>query len=282
MIGFTANSMVRTGRKAWGRRLWQRSKPWLVPVSLLLIWQILAEFGWLRIELMPAPTRILSATIELIQSGELLHHILVSSLRAIAGFVVGGGFGFLLGLLNGLSRTAEDYLDGSMQMLRNIPNLAMVPLAILWFGIHEESKLFLVSIGVFFPIYMNTFHGVRSVDPELIEAAKVYGLRAWNLFTHVIFPGALSSILIGFRHSLGVTWVTIIVAETVAADSGIGFLATQAREFLRTDVVMLCVILYALLGKLADSAARLLEQRWLQWHSGYQKPDLREPVVHPQ
>lgn len=274
--------MVRTGRKTWSRRLWQRSKPWLVPVGLLLLWQILAGLGWLRIELMPAPTRILSATIELIQSGELLHHIVVSSLRAIAGFIVGGGFGFLLGLLNGLSRTAEDYLDGSMQMLRNIPNLAMVPLAILWFGIHEESKLFLVSIGVFFPIYMNTFHGVRSVDPELIEAAKVYGLRSWNLFTHVIFPGALSSILIGFRHSLGVTWVTIIVAETVAADSGIGFLATQAREFLRTDIVMLCVILYALLGKLADSAARLLEQRWLQWHSGYQKPDLREQVVHPQ
>lgn len=268
----------KLSRQGLSRRIFQRLKPWLVPVGLLLIWQILAQFGWLRIELMPAPTSILSATIELVQSGELLHHILVSSGRAVAGFVVGGGFGFLLGLLNGLSRTAEDYLDGSMQMLRNIPNLAMVPLAILWFGIHEESKLFLVSIGVFFPIYMNTFHGVRSVDPELIEAAKVYGLRSWNLFSHVIFPGALSSILIGFRHSLGITWVTIIVAETVAADSGIGFLASQAREFLRTDIVMLCVILYALLGKLADSAARMLEQRWLQWHAGYQDPALREQV----
>lgn len=262
--------------KQFRRRLIHHSKPWIIPTSVLLLWQILAQLGWLRVELMPAPSHVLRATVDLVESGELLHHIAVSSGRALAGFLVGGGFGFLLGLLNGLSRTAEDYIDGSMQMLRNIPNLAMVPLAILWFGIHEESKLFLVAIGVFFPIYMNTLHGVRSVDSELIEAAKIYGLRSWSLFWHVILPGAMSSILIGFRHSLGITWVTIIVAETIAADSGIGFLATQAREFLRTDIVMLCVILYALLGKLADSAAKLLEQRWLQWHPGYQNSNLSE------
>ncbi|MBD1910022.1 MULTISPECIES: ABC transporter permease subunit [unclassified Leptolyngbya] len=263
-------------QRSWKGKLWQRSKPWVMPVALLLIWQLLAQLGWLRVELMPPPSSVLSATVELIESGELLHHMAVSSARAVAGFIVGGGFGFLLGLLNGLSRSAEEYLDASMQMLRNIPNLAMVPLAILWFGIHEESKLFLVAIGVFFPIYMNTFHGVRSVDPELIEMSKVYGLRSWNLFWHVILPGAMSSILIGFRHSLGITWVTIIVAETIAADSGIGYLATQGREFLRTDIVMLCVILYALLGKLADSAARMLEQSWLRWHPGYQNPRLNE------
>ncbi|MGG6295051.1 ABC transporter permease subunit [Leptolyngbya sp. AN02str] len=251
--------------------LLRQIKPWVVPIGLLLVWELLARLGLLRIELMPAPTTVLSSGFDLLISGELLQHMKVSTGRAIAGFLVGGGFGFLLGLLNGLSPTAEDYLDASMQMLRNIPNLALVPLAILWFGIHEESKLFLVAIGVFFPIYMNTFHGVRGIDPELIEVSRVYGLRSWNLFWQVILPGALSSILIGFRHSLGITWVTIIVAETVAADSGIGFLATEAREFLRTDIVMLCVILYALLGKLADSAARLLEQRCLKWHPGYQK-----------
>ncbi|MDX2211936.1 MAG: ABC transporter permease subunit [Oculatellaceae cyanobacterium bins.114] len=255
----------------FSKRWFRRIKPWIVPVGILLLWEILARLQLLRVELMPAPSTVLSAAIALLVSGELLHHMAVSTGRAFVGFLVGGGFGFLLGLINGMLPSAEEYLDASMQMLRNIPNLAMVPLAILWFGIHEESKLFLVAIGVFFPIYMNTFHGVRNIDPELIEVAKVYGLRSWNLFWQVILPGALSSILIGFRHSLGVTWVTIIVAETVAADSGIGFLATEAREFLRTDVVMLCVILYALLGKFADSAARYLEYKWLEWHPGYQK-----------
>ena len=270
----TAKQAKRTGQILSQQQIQnglKQFKPWVVPITLLFLWESLARFGLLRIELMPAPSTVLSAAIDLTVSGELLDHMTVSTGRAFAGFLVGGGFGFLLGLLNGMSPTAEDYLDASMQMLRNIPNLAMVPLAILWFGIHEESKLFLVAIGVFFPIYMNTLHGVRNVDPELIEVAKVYGLRSWNLFWQVILPGALSSILIGFRHSLGVTWVTIIVAETVAADSGIGYLATEAREFLRTDVVMLCVILYALLGKFADSAARFLEHKWLEWHPGYQK-----------
>jgi sulfonate transport system permease protein len=155
-------------------------------------------------------------------------------------------------------------------MIRNIPHLALIPLVILWFGIGEEAKIFLVALGVFFPIYLNTYHGVRTVDPELIEMAKSYGLHRWSLFRRVIFPGALGSILVGVRYSLGIMWLTLIVAETITLDSGVGYMAMNAREFMRTDVVVLSILLYALLGKLADIATRALEKKWLKWNPSYE------------
>ena len=146
-----------------------------------------------------------------------------------------------------------------MQMLRNVPHLAMIPLVILWFGIGEEAKIFLVAIGAAFPIYLNTFHGIRTVDGGLIEMARVYGLGRLALFWRVILPGALPSILVGLRFSLGIMWLTLIVAETISASSGIGYMTMNAREFLQTDVVVLGIIVYALLGKLADALTRLIE-----------------------
>jgi sulfonate transport system permease protein len=154
-------------------------------------------------------------------------------------------------------------------MLRNVPHLAMIPLVILWFGIDEEAKLFLVAVGVFFPIYLNTYHGVRTVDAGLVEMARVYGVRGLRLFLTVILPGALPSILVGLRYALGIMWLTLIVAETISASSGIGYMTMNAREFLQTDVVVLGILIYALLGKLADLAARWLERRWLAWHPAF-------------
>lgn len=130
--------------------------------------------------------------------------------------------------------------------------------------------LILVSIGVFFPIYLNTFHGIRAVDKGLIEMAKSYGLSGWPLYRDVILPGALPSILVGVRFSLGLVWVLLIVAETISAQAGIGYMTMNAREFLQTDVVLVGILLYALLGKLADILARGLERYWLRWHPGYQ------------
>jgi len=176
----------------------------------------------------------------------------------------------LLGLLNGTFRAAETLLDSSLQMVRNIPALALIPLVILWFGIDEAAKLFLVAVGVFFPIYLNTFHGIRSVDKGLIEMARSYGLSGWALYWQVILPGALPSILVGLRFSLGLMWVLLIVAETISAQAGIGYLTMNAREFLQTDVVLVGILLYALLGKLADLLAKGLERWWLRWHPGYQ------------
>jgi sulfonate transport system permease protein len=154
-------------------------------------------------------------------------------------------------------------------MLRNVPHLAMIPLVILWFGIDESAKLFLVALGAFFPIYLNTYHGVRTVDSGLVEMARCYGLKGWSLFRQVVLPGAMPSILVGVRFSLGITWVTLIVAETISANAGIGYMTMNAREFMQTDVVVLGILVYALLGKAADLAALALERRLLAWHPNF-------------
>ncbi|RCS58153.1 aliphatic sulfonate ABC transporter permease SsuC [Parvibium lacunae] len=248
----------------------QNLVPWLVPLLLLLVWQISAQFGWLSTRILPAPWDVLKAAYKLAASGELWTHVKISAGRALTGFAIGGGTGLILGLLTGSLRWAETLLDTTLQMIRNIPPLALIPLVILWFGIDETAKLFLVSIGVFFPVYINTFHGIRSVDKGLIEMGRSYGLRGWDLYREVILPGALPSILVGVRFSLGLIWVLLIVAETISAQAGIGYMTMNAREFLQTDVVLVGILLYALLGKLADVLAKRLERYWLRWHPGYQ------------
>ncbi|MCU0542778.1 MAG: aliphatic sulfonate ABC transporter permease SsuC [Oscillatoriaceae cyanobacterium Prado104] len=258
--------------KLFNNRHIQSLIPWVVPILILAVWQFLSSIGFIPTRILPAPLGVVDAVIRLASTGELFVNIGISAARAITGFLVGGSIGFSLGLLNGLSPIAEKMLDTSIQMLRNIPNLALIPLVILWFGIGDEARLFLVSLGVMFPIYLNTFHGIRSVDPGLIEMGKVYGLNSWGLFWRIILPGALSSILVGVRFSLGIMWLTLIVAETIAADSGIGYMAMNAREFMQTDVVVLSILIYALFGKLADAIARSLESYWLQWHPNYQTP----------
>ncbi|MFT3819696.1 MAG: aliphatic sulfonate ABC transporter permease SsuC [Rubrivivax sp.] len=247
----------------------RRALPWLLPAALLLLWELASHAGWLSARVLPEPLAVLQACWTLLWSGELWQHVAVSSRRALLGLAIGGGLGLLAGLLTGSFRAAETLLDTSLQMLRNIPALALIPLVILWFGIDESAKLFLVALGVFFPIYLNTFHGIRAVDPGLIEMARSYGLRGWALYRHVILPGALPSVLVGLRFALGLMWVILIVAETISAQAGIGYLTMNAREFLQTDVVLLGILLYAALGKLADAAARALERGWLRWHPGY-------------
>lgn len=252
-----------------------RAAAWAVPVAILALWQASSWLGWLSQNVLPSPTGVMSALWKLTLSGELARNVAVSFLRAIAGLLVGGGIGFALGLANGLSKTSETLTDSSLQMIRNIPHLALIPLVILWFGIDEEAKLFLVALGVFFPVYINTLHGVRSVDPQLAEMGRSYGMTRADLFRRVILPGALPSIFVGLRFALGVMWLTLIVAETIAAQSGLGYMAMQAREFMQTDVVVLAILIYALLGKAADSAARLLERRFLQWNPAFQPKGAR-------
>jgi len=248
-----------------------RALPWIVPAAILLIWQAASQFGLLSGQIMPAPTAVAQAFWRVTRDGELLRDIEISTWRAFAGFAIGGGIGFVLGMLNGLSGLSEKLTDSTLQMVRNIPHLALIPLVILWFGIGEEAKLFLVALGVFFPIYINTLHGIRTVDPQLIEMGRIYGMSDGELFRRVIFPGALPSIFVGVRFALGIMWLTLIVAETISASSGIGFMAMNAREFMMVDVVVFAILLYAALGKLADSAARLLERIFLSWNPIYAK-----------
>ena len=154
-------------------------------------------------------------------------------------------------------------------MIRNVPHLALIPLFIMWFGIDERVKVYLVALGVFFPMYLNTYHGVRTVDAQLIEMGRSYGMTRWALFRRIVLPGALPSIFVGIRYALGIMWLTLIVSETIAADAGIGHMAMQAREFMQTDVVVLAILIYAALGKLADSLVRVGERRALAWHPSF-------------
>ena len=170
--------------------------------------------------------------------------------------------------------TSERLLDSTLQMIRTVPHLALLPLVILWFGIGEPARVFLIALGTFFPIYLNTFYGIRQVDGNLTEMGRAYGLSTWALLRPVILPGALPNILVGLRYALGIMWLTLVVAEMNAATSGIGFLTSTAREFMRTDVLTFAIVLYALLGKLADVIARALERRFLPWHPNYVKEPL--------
>jgi sulfonate transport system permease protein len=268
--GTLAISSVRAALVGLVAGVSERLLPWLVPIVLIALWQLASSQGWLSTRVLPAPVEVVKAAWTLSVSGELWTHVKVSAARALAGLAIGGSLGLALGLLTGSVRFFEILLDSTIQMVRNIPALALIPLVILWFGIDETAKLFLISVSVFFPIYLNTFHGIRNVDPGLIEMGRTYGLSRWQLYRQIILPGALSSILVGLRFSLGLMWVILIVAETISAQAGIGYLTMNAREFLQTDVVLVGILLYAMLGKLADVFARGLESYWLRWHPGYQ------------
>jgi sulfonate transport system permease protein len=243
--------------------------PYLLPIAVVAVWQALSSLGIISTRIMPSPAEVLNAFWTTTASGALPYDMAVSGLRALAGLLVGGSIGFVLGIANGVSKLSEQLTDTTLQMLRTIPHLALIPLVILWFGIGEESKLFLTSLGVLFPVYLNTYHGVRNVDRDLIEMGKVYGMSGFTLFRKVIFPGALPSIFVGLRYALGIMWLTLIVSETIAASSGIGHMAMEAREFMMTDVVVLALVIYALLGKAADVAVRYLERKVLSWNPAY-------------
>jgi sulfonate transport system permease protein len=263
---------VRTSRGAGptsGGLLGWRWTPAILPLLILASWQAASATGALPSMILPAPTAVIGIGQELLLNGQLLANLGVSGARAIAGLAAGGLLGLWLGLLTGISPVARRLLDPTLQAVRTIPHLALIPLVILWFGIDEGAKVLLVAWGVFFPIYLNTYHGVVSVDRQLIEMGSVYGMSRTTLFQKIVLPGALPSILVGLRFALGIMWLTLIVAETIAATSGIGYMAMQAREFSQTDVIVLSIAIYALLGKLADSLTRLLERRLLRWNPAY-------------
>jgi sulfonate transport system permease protein len=243
----------------------------MMPLVVLLAWQFSVHAGFLPTRVLPEPLAVVKAAWSLIESGEMWANVKVSTWRAVSGFALGGGVGLVLGLATGLFRPVEVALDSTIQMVRNIPALAMIPLVILWFGIDEGAKVFLVALGVFFPIYVNTFHGIRSVDANLIEMARSYGVRGRALYRDVVLPGALPSILVGVRFAFGLMWVMLIVAETISAQSGIGYMTMNAREFLQTDVVVVGILLYAVLGKLADLLAKSIERVTLRWHPAYRR-----------
>ena len=237
-------------------------------IAVLVLWQVGATAGWLGTTT-PSPTAVIDAGRELIGNGELAHHLGVSLTRVAKGLAIGLSAGLVLGLAAGLLRLAEDLVDAPIQSLRMLPHLALVPIFIIWFGIGETSKIALIAIGPIFPLYLNVLHGIRGVDERLVESARSCGVTRLGLIFRVILPGALPQILVGLRQALGLGWLSLVVAEQTATTSGIGFLMNDAREFLRTDVIFVVLVIYALLGLFTDLFVRLIERRALAWRRGF-------------
>ncbi|NMO91473.1 ABC transporter permease subunit [Actinomycetospora sp. TBRC 11914] len=246
------------------RRLptWQR---WISPVAIVVVWQLASTTGLLAEDELASPWRVLTAAWDVTLTGELPQGLAVSLARVVVGFLLGAVVGLVLGVWSGLSRWGGLLIDPPVQMLRTLPHLALVPLFILWFGVQETPKVLLVALGVLFPIYLNVHAGVRGVDPKLLEMARVSGFDRREVIRHVVVPGALPSALTGLRLSLGIAWLSIVVAETVSSDSGLGYMITDAREFLRTDVIVVGLVVYALLGLGTDALVRRIERRALRW-----------------
>ncbi|MEM5315958.1 ABC transporter permease subunit [Paraburkholderia sp. JHI869] len=244
---------------------------WAVPVLIVVLWEIAARAQWITPQVLPAPSSVAVTAWNLARNGDLFVHLGVSLLRAIAGFLIGGAIGLALGVLVGFSQLAQALIDRSIQMVRAIPFLAMLPLVIVWFGVGEVAKIFLVALAVLFPIYINTMLGIRQIDPKLMELAKVIGLKWPAVVRRIILPGAMPAILTGVRYALAHAWLALVIAETLATTRGIGFLAMDAREFLQTNVILLTMIIYAIIGVAADALVRSLEARFLSWHANYAK-----------
>ena len=235
------------------------------PLILLLLWEAASHTGLLPAHIIAAPSSIASTFASMVWSGELPGHLLVSLARVAKGLAISVSLGTVLALIAGLSRKGELLLDSPLQMLRTLPFLALVPLFILWFGIGEAPKIALITFGTIFPVYLNLYSGIRGIDSKLIEAGVSLGLSRTELILHVILPGALPSFLVGLRYSLGIAWLSLVVVEQINATAGIGYLVGSARDFMRTDIIVVCLLVYSLLGLATDAAVRLIERRALAW-----------------
>ena len=235
------------------------------PLALLMSWQLVSEFGVVSRDVLPPPTQVLTALGELWAAGELQRALPASISRSLLGLLMGGSIGLAIGLFAGLWRVGEEIFDAPLQMLRTIPFIAAVPLFIIWFGIDETVKVIVILVATIFPVYLNTYAGVRGVDPKLIEAAGIFGLSHLKIIRHVILPTAMPSILVGIRYAAGVSLPALVVSEQINARAGIGYILTNANANQRSDIIIAGIIVYALLGIATDIIMRRVEAAALPW-----------------
>ncbi|MGG3556243.1 ABC transporter permease [Peribacillus frigoritolerans] len=241
----------------------------VLPVVVLIAWQALGSVGILPAQLFSSPLLIVMTFIDLVQSGEMGMHLQISLTRAFLGFALGGFLGLLLGIIVGMQKKSEEYLNPSIQMLRTVPLLAITPLFIMWFGFGELSKVLLIALGAFFPLYLQTFLGLRNVDKKLYDVALILEFSRREQITKLMIPAALPNILLGIRLALSAAWMCLVVAELLGADRGVGFMIQDARSFMQTDVVFVGIIVFALAGKISDSLVRFLENHLLKWQDSF-------------
>ncbi|MFG2287928.1 ABC transporter permease [Streptomyces sp. NPDC048595] len=254
--------VATSGRRATVPRWLRRAAG---PVALVALWQVLSATGVLAGDILASPGTIAATAGDLVSDGTLPSAMLVSLQRVAVGLLLGGVVGVVLALVSGLSRLGEDLVDATVQMLRSVPWVGVIPLFIIWLGIGEAPKVALISLGVAFHLYLNVYAGIRGVDAQLVEAGTSLGLSRWGLIRHVVLPGALPGAMTGLRYSLATAWLALVFGEQINADDGLGFLMNQAREFFRTDVIVVCLVVYAVLGLIADFIVRSLERLLLQW-----------------
>jgi sulfonate transport system permease protein len=239
------------------------------PVLLVAVWYLLSATKILPATILAGPDVVVSSMLDLLRTGELQAAMWASLKRALFGLAIGGSIGVVLATLSGLFRLGEDLIDATMQMLRTVPNIALIPLLIIWFGIGEAPKIALIALATAFPLYLNVYAGIRNVDASLIEAGRTLGLSNAALIRHVVLPGALPNALVGLRYSLAVAWLALVFGEQVNATEGIGYLMSNAREFFQTDVIVVCLAVYAMLGLAVDLTIRGLERILLAWRPSF-------------
>jgi sulfonate transport system permease protein len=244
------------------------------PVAVLAGWQLESNLGLISVQKLPPPSEIWSTAVNLVTTnspayGTLQGAMLVSLERVAIGFGLGAAAAVSLAVLAGLSRTGENAVDPLMQMLRTVPLFGLIPVFIVWFGIGELPKILLIALAAAFPLYLNTFSGIRNVDAKLAELGQALHLRRGELLRQIVLPGALPQVLVGLRQSLGFSWLALVVAEQINANAGLGFMITQATQFLRNDVIFVALLVYCVLGLLTDALVRLLERRALSWRRGF-------------
>ncbi len=237
----------------------------ILPVILIIAWELLSRAEVVPAYQLPAPTVILETIAGLAADGSLWGHVGITVYRVFAGFLIGTAAAVVLGSIVGFYRKAEQLFDPMIQAFRSIPSLAWVPLFILWMGIGEPSKVTMISVGVFFPVYLNVVSGISGVDRKLIEVGKMYGLNTFQLIRRVILPASLPSFLTGLRSGLGLGWMFVVAAELMGASSGLGYLLVLGQNTLSPEIILASIILFAIVGKLSDWLLKIVEQKSLHW-----------------
>ncbi|MEX5566309.1 ABC transporter permease [Pseudomonas syringae] len=266
-----ASAQATVPDKAKGT-LWQRYrtplKGLVVPAVIIVLLEIIVRIGWLPAYQMPAPSEIV-LTLRDLADGALWKHISASLLRVLCGFAIGASLALVFAAWVGLSREAEAYLEPTFAGLRSIPSLAWVPLLLLWLGIGETSKIVLIAIGAFFPVYLNGVAAIRGIDRKLVEVGQMYGLSRYRLTRRILLPAALPGLFTGLRSGMSLSWMFLVAAELIAATKGLGYLLSDGRETSRPDIVLAAIIVLATLGKLSDGLLASLEKRFLAWRDTF-------------
>lgn len=255
---------MKTLNGQWRTRL----KGLAVPVAIIVLLEIVVRIGWVPSYQMPAPSEI-AVTLTDLANGELWKHIGASLIRVLSGFAIGASLALFFAAWVGLSREAEAYLEPTFAGLRSIPSLAWVPLLLLWLGIGETSKVVLIAIGAFFPVYLNGVAAIRGIDRKLVEVGQVFGFSQLQMTLHVFLPAAMPGLFTGLRSGLSLSWMFLVAAELIAATKGLGYLLSDGRETSRPDIVLAAIIVLAVLGKLSDGILAALERRFLAWRDSY-------------